>query len=98
MQMFPERAQAATVALRVIFAETPLQRKEHLSARYDADIWLKREDLSPVRSYKLRKGQASVAVEIVAQLGQAPHPKVFRSSDASAARSAAGVSDDAWGG
>lgn len=54
MQLFPERAQAATDALRGVFAETPLQRNEHLSARYDADIWLKREDLSPVRSYKLR--------------------------------------------
>ena len=27
---------------------------KHLSEKYDADIWLKREDLSPVRSYKLR--------------------------------------------
>ena len=47
-------AQDATTALRVVFAETPLQRNDHLSARYGADIWLKREDLSPVRSYKLR--------------------------------------------
>ncbi|HEY0275209.1 MAG TPA: threonine ammonia-lyase IlvA, partial [Paenirhodobacter sp.] len=27
---------------------------EFLSKRYEADIWLKREDLTPVRSYKLR--------------------------------------------
>ena len=27
---------------------------DFLSARYEADIWLKREDLTPVRSYKLR--------------------------------------------
>ena len=47
-------AQDATAALRDVFAETPLQRNDHLSARYGADIWLKREDLSPVRSYKLR--------------------------------------------
>ena len=47
-------AQDATTALRDVFAETPLQRNDHLSARYGADIWLKREDLSPVRSYKLR--------------------------------------------
>lgn len=40
--------------MRVLFAETPLQRNDHLSARFDADIWLKREDLSPVRSYKIR--------------------------------------------
>jgi threonine dehydratase len=54
MTDFPARARAATAALRGLFPETPLQRNEFLSARYDADIWLKREDLSPVRSYKLR--------------------------------------------
>ncbi len=40
--------------MRALFPETPLQRNEHLSTRYGADIWLKREDLSPVRSYKIR--------------------------------------------
>ena len=44
----------AEAALRTLFDPTPLQRNDHLSARYDADIWLKREDLTPVRSYKLR--------------------------------------------
>ena len=44
----------ARAALREIFPETPLQLNEHLSRRYGADIWLKREDLSPVRSYKIR--------------------------------------------
>ncbi|MFN3969995.1 MAG: threonine ammonia-lyase IlvA [Gemmobacter sp.] len=51
---FTARAQAATAALRALFEPTPLQRNDHLSARFDADIWLKREDLSPVRSYKIR--------------------------------------------
>lgn len=41
-------------AMRQIFAETPLQINEHLSRRYNATILLKREDLSPVRSYKIR--------------------------------------------
>ena len=54
MRAFSKMAQDATAALRDVFAETPLQRNDHLSARYGADIWLKREDLSPVRSYKLR--------------------------------------------
>jgi threonine dehydratase len=45
---------AACDALRGLFPETPLQLNEHLSARYGADIYLKREDLSPVRSYKIR--------------------------------------------
>ena len=40
--------------MREVFPPTPLQRNEHLSERYGADILLKREDLSPVRSYKLR--------------------------------------------
>ena len=54
MTDFADAARQSTRALRELFPRTPLQRNEHLSARYDADIWLKREDLSPVRSYKLR--------------------------------------------
>ena len=33
---------------------TPLERSDRLSRLYDADIYLKREDLQPVRSYKIR--------------------------------------------
>jgi threonine dehydratase len=51
---FLAEAQTTTAALRGLFPATPLQRNDHLSARFGADIWLKREDLSPVRSYKLR--------------------------------------------
>ena len=40
--------------MRAVFEPTPLQRNDHLSERYGAEILLKREDLSPVRSYKLR--------------------------------------------
>lgn len=47
-------ARAAQTAMRAVFAATPLQRNDHLSQRFEAEIWLKREDLSPVRSYKLR--------------------------------------------
>ncbi|RAZ85905.1 threonine ammonia-lyase IlvA [Cereibacter johrii] len=54
MTQFARNARAATRALRDLFPETPLQRNDHLSARYGAEIWLKREDLTPVRSYKLR--------------------------------------------
>lgn len=54
MSGFSDAAKVTTRALRGLFPETPLQRNDHLSARYDAEIWLKREDLSPVRSYKLR--------------------------------------------
>ncbi|MEP2029733.1 MAG: threonine ammonia-lyase IlvA [Paracoccaceae bacterium] len=51
---FQLAARAAAKAMRAVFPETPLQRNAHLSERFGADIWLKREDLSPVRSYKLR--------------------------------------------
>ncbi len=54
MTDFQTFAKEAEAALRAVFAPTPLQKNEHLSAIYEADIWLKREDLSPVRSYKLR--------------------------------------------
>ena len=54
MTNFMTRARAAEQAMRSVFPATPLQRNAHLSDRYGADIWLKREDLSPVRSYKIR--------------------------------------------
>lgn len=54
MSDFMTRARAAEEAMRSVFPATPLQRNDHLSQRFDADIRLKREDLSPVRSYKLR--------------------------------------------
>ena len=54
MTDFQTHARETTAALRALFPQTPLQRNDHLSARYGAEIWLKREDLSPVRSYKLR--------------------------------------------
>jgi threonine dehydratase len=51
---FQMGAIAATRAMRGVFPATPLLKNEHLSEKYGADIYLKREDLSPVRSYKLR--------------------------------------------
>lgn len=51
---FTQSVQNAEQELRVLFPPTPLQRNEHLSKHYQADIYLKREDLSPVRSYKIR--------------------------------------------
>ncbi|WP_299294752.1 threonine ammonia-lyase IlvA [uncultured Tateyamaria sp.] len=51
---FQDGAREGEAAMRAVFPPTPLLRNDMLSARYGADIWLKREDLSPVRSYKLR--------------------------------------------
>ncbi len=54
MSDFPQVARAAEAAMREVFDRTPLLRNDHLSDRFGADIWLKREDLTPVRSYKIR--------------------------------------------
>ena len=54
MTDFADKALIAERKMRELFQPTPLQRNDHLSARFGADIWLKREDLSPVRSYKIR--------------------------------------------
>ncbi|MDB6182086.1 threonine ammonia-lyase IlvA [Paracoccus fistulariae] len=54
MENFVASVHQAEAAIRDLFEPTPLQRNDHLSAKYGADIWLKREDLTPVRSYKLR--------------------------------------------
>ncbi|MAY60754.1 MAG: threonine dehydratase [Rhizobiales bacterium] len=51
---FRSHVEAALQQMRELFAETPLQLNDHLSVRYGARVWLKREDLSPVRSYKIR--------------------------------------------
>lgn len=51
---FARAARSAADALRPLFEPTPLQRNAYLSDRFGAEIWLKREDLSPVRSYKIR--------------------------------------------
>ena len=45
---------AAHAAVRTVLQPTPLQFNAFLSDRHDANIYLKREDLTPVRSYKLR--------------------------------------------
>lgn len=41
-------------AMRELFAPTPLQYNDFLSGKYGANIYLKREDLTLVRSYKIR--------------------------------------------
>ena len=40
--------------LKNVVVRTPMERDEHLSEEYEADILLKREDLQVVRSYKIR--------------------------------------------
>lgn len=52
---------AASARLDGIVERTPLQLNVRLSALAGADVWLKREDLQPVRSYKLRGAYNRIA-------------------------------------
>jgi threonine dehydratase len=45
---------AACKRLQKIITRTPLQLNANLSRKYNCNVYLKREDLQPVRSYKLR--------------------------------------------
>lgn len=67
---FMSGVRAAEAALRTIFAPTPLQRNAYLSGKYGAEIWLKREDLSPVRSYKIRGAANAMRRALAADPGQ----------------------------
>ena len=53
-ETFLDRCHEAAKGLRQLMTPTPLMKNAHLSDRYEAEIYLKREDLTPVRSYKLR--------------------------------------------
>ena len=52
--MTDDDVKLAAERLRDVVVRTPLERNDRLSERFGADVWLKREDLQPVRSYKLR--------------------------------------------
>ncbi|MEL6921089.1 MAG: threonine dehydratase, partial [Pseudomonadota bacterium] len=54
MDGFTKSVADAADAMRSLFEPTPLQENVYLSKLYGARIVLKREDLSPVRSYKIR--------------------------------------------
>lgn len=57
---------AAADLLAGVVRKTPLEPCERLSQATGAEVWLKREDLQPVRSYKLRG-----AYNLIAQLSAA---------------------------
>ena len=71
MTEFADAARAAAQALRDLFPPTPLQKNAFLSERHDAEIWLKREDLSPVRSYKIRGAFNAMRKRLSLDPGQA---------------------------
>jgi len=85
MSDFVANAIAARREMRKLFAETPLQRNDFLSQKVGAEIFLKREDLSPVRSYKIRGAFNAMRKHLVA------HPDQARFVCASAGNHAQGV-------
>lgn len=54
MAGFAREVARASDAMRALFPQTPLQENDYLSRKTGARVFLKREDLSPVRSYKIR--------------------------------------------
>src|ERR1700712_5739363 len=65
----------AVERLAGVATRTPLERNERLSALVGGEVWLKREDLQPVRSYKLRG-----AYNLMAQLDAAANGVVCASA------------------
>lgn len=49
-----EKIYQAKENIKDVAVHTPLVKNENLSEEFSAQVWLKREDLQPVRSYKLR--------------------------------------------
>jgi threonine dehydratase len=52
----------ASHRLRGVALKTPLQRSHRLSEKYGAEVYLKREDLQTVRSYKIRGAYNKMAL------------------------------------
>ncbi|MCM4169368.1 threonine dehydratase [Arenibacter sp. H213] len=51
---FLDKVYQAKERIKNVAIHTPLMKNENLSEEFAAEVWLKREDLQPVRSYKLR--------------------------------------------
>ncbi|HVK45627.1 MAG TPA: threonine ammonia-lyase IlvA [Micropruina sp.] len=66
MSVSAQTIEQAAERLKGIVTETPLHYNKRLSDATGAEVWLKREDLQPVRSYKLRG-----AYNLIAQLSDA---------------------------
>jgi len=63
---FLDEVSQAVAAVRTLFEPTPLQKNEFLSQKYGAEIYIKREDLTPVRSYKIRGALNFVSSKLAA--------------------------------
>ncbi len=56
-----DRIEAAMDRLRPLVRRTPLEYSHNLSEKYGAEVWLKREDMQIVRSYKMRGAYNRIA-------------------------------------
>ncbi len=61
MKVPMQKIHVAQERIRGVALHTPLMRNANLSEAAGADVWLKREDLQPVRSYKLRGAYNKIA-------------------------------------
>jgi threonine dehydratase len=84
MTVGAELVEAAAQRLQGVVPPTPLDRSARLSALTGAQVWLKREDLQVVRSYKVRG-----AYNLISQLG--PDARAHGVVTASAGNHAQGV-------
>lgn len=73
MSRFVQQVDAVHKRLSEVLEPTPLQFNQYLSDRFGARVWLKREDLAPVRSYKIRGAYAF----LMAFLETRPDQKLF---------------------
>ncbi len=80
MTDFQTEARDAAKLMREVFPATPLLRNAHLSDRFGADIWLKREDLNHTGAHKVNNtiGQALLAKHmgkkrVIAETGAGQH-------------------------
>ncbi len=56
-----DNVQRAVLELKSVVHNTPLSKNERFSREFDCNVFLKREDLQPVRSYKLRGAYHKIA-------------------------------------
>src|SRR3954452_14693962 len=71
----PAAVEQAATRIEPVVIRTPLQPSARLSASTGASVWLKREDLQPVRSYKIRG-----AYNLIVQLSDRAHGVVCASA------------------
>jgi threonine dehydratase len=62
LKINPRLVEEAAVRLKSVVRETPLQFNVRLSQKFQARVYLKREDLQAVRSYKIRGAYNRMAV------------------------------------